>query len=138
MLALGGYSEQIGDGPGLAERWVGSIAAGPIVAVQEPTPVAEVEAGEEVVGIETGAVGRIAGEGTAAAAAGTVEMDIVVVVAEGGIRLRANSQTSSSRKRDGLPIQWDLIPFLSLIPHPTPLLAPDITYHYNPNSPGLP
>jgi len=102
MLGLGDYSERIEGGPGLAERWAGSIA-GPIVVVQAPTPAGEVEAGagEEVVGTETGAVGHIAGEGTVAA--GTVEVDIVV--AEGGIRLRANNQKSSSKKRHGLPIQ---------------------------------
>lgn len=102
MLALGGYREPIEDGPGLGERWAGSIAAGSIVAVQALTPAGEAEAEAEVVGTETAAVGHIAGEGTAAAA-GTVEADIVVV-AEGGIRLRANNQINSSRKRQGQPV----------------------------------
>lgn len=102
MLALGGYREPIEDGPGLAERWVGSIAAGSIVAVQALMPAGEAEVDVEVVGTETAAVGHIVGEGTAAA--GTVEADIVVV-AEGGIRLRANDQINSSRKRHGQPVQ---------------------------------
>ena len=135
MLALGGYKELIEDGLGLAERWVGSIAAGPIVAVQALTPAGEAEAEAEVVGTETAAVGHIAGEGTAAA--GTVEADIVAV-AEEGIRLRANSQINSSRKRHGLPIQW----ISSHLSHPSRILFPsfasDITYHYNPSSVGLP